>query len=154
MPTKPFESWLELTRELQTRSFGTDPHELEGVERAEFVSWNTTALVAELGEMLAEFPGWKPWVTDRSVLNREAFIGEMVDALHFVANILSAVRCTDDELNAAYMRKVRKNEERMASGTYDGVSEKCPECKRELVHDAGPPPGWWCSKHGRIRVGV
>lgn len=130
----PFDAWLEITRELQTLSFGVDPGTLEGPALADYVAWNVTALVAELGETLAEFPTWKPWVVNRGqVLNRERFIGEMVDVLHFAANILCAVGCDTDELNRRYLEKVEKNRARMASGTYDGVSDKCPSCGRELV---------------------
>lgn len=129
-----FLRWLEETRELQTLSFGTDPHELEGVARAEFITWNHSAASIELGEAMQEFPGWKPWVVERGKdLNRDAFIGELVDTLHFVANMLSAVQCTDAELEQRYLAKMQKNRDRMASQAYDGVSDKCPICKRELV---------------------
>jgi hypothetical protein len=140
-----FGSWLKQTRILQTVSFGQDPAELEGEARADFISWNFTAMVIELGEMMGEFPSWKPWVTERGEnLNREQFIAEMVDALHFAGNILAAVECTDEEFNEAYLKKMAKNAARMASGEYDGVSDKCPICKREYE-----VPGY-CLVHGRV----
>jgi hypothetical protein len=135
-----FSSWLSTTRELQTKSFGVDPGELEGAAKADFVVWNHSALSVELGEMMNEYPGAKNWVVDRSIIDRDAFIGEAVDALHFLGNILAAVQCTDQELTMRYLQKVEKNRARMASGSYDGVSDKCPECHRELEvidHPAG-----------------
>ncbi len=146
-----FTTWLHDTRELQTKSFGTDPHDLEGEARAEFITWNYAALTLELGEMMDEFPGWKPWVVDRGAdLNREAFIGEMVDALHFAANILSAVQCTDAELNAAYLKKMQKNRDRMASGTYDGVSTKCAGCHRDYGDEGVLCSLGWCQVYGQM----
>jgi dUTPase len=118
-----FTDWLKTTRELQALSYGVDPHTLTGVERADYITWNLTAMVCEMGEMMAEFPGWKTWVTRRgAVLNRDEFIDEMVDVLHFAGNILSAVGCTDEELTERYMKKVAINRVRMQSGTYDGGS--------------------------------
>lgn len=130
-----FGTWLADTRELQTEAFGTDPGALpyEGGFKGDFVTWNHSELCTELGEMMNEFPGHKTWVTDRTLINRGAFIGEAVDALHFLANILAAVECTDEELNVRYRAKMHKNRRRMASKIYDGVSDKCPNCHRELM---------------------
>jgi hypothetical protein len=117
-----FTEWLQTTTQLQKDSYGVDPSELTEIERADYITWNVTAMICELGEMMAEFPGWKTWVVRRgAVMNREEFIDEMVDALHFAGNILAAVGCTDEELSERYLRKVVKNRARMASGTYDGV---------------------------------
>lgn len=124
MSDQLFGTWLERTRELQVNSFGTDPHALEGADLAEYVTWNVTALVAEIGEVLQEFPTWKPWVEARgSVVNRDAFVQELVDVLHFAGNLLCAVGCTDAELNARYIAKQKVNADRQATG-YDGVTGK------------------------------
>lgn len=130
---KPFDQWLELTRELQATVYGRDLWNLTGVERAECFTRDLAETFIELGELANEFPGHKSWVTDRDVMDREAMIGEAVDALHFLGNVLAVIQCTDDELNAAYLKKMQKNRDRMSSGTYDGVNDKCPECHRELV---------------------
>lgn len=128
-----FGSWLKETLDLQIDYYGRPaPGILYGEELAQCVMLNTTAMVAEWGEMLAEFPGWKPWAIGHDI-NRDALVGEMVDALHFVANILTAVGCTDEELNDRYSTKMLTNRRRMASGTYDGVGDKCTVCHRELV---------------------
>lgn len=149
-----FNRWLLDTLELQITSYGRpEPGTLEGEDLANSVMMNTTAIVAELGEALAEYPGWKTWVTDRSKIDRDAFVGEWVDVLHFIANILTAVGVDDRELSTRYEAKMQKNRDRMESGTYDGVKDKCPECRRELVYlnpEDGTQPA--CPEHGRIKV--
>lgn len=128
---------LEMQRNLQVKSFGFDPVELEGEERAEFIRWNVLALEDELHEMLGEV-GWKPWATSRHVNEKEA-TGELVDALHFFLNLVLACapRGQEDTLTAhnlasGYAAKLAKNAQRQADG-YDGVSSKCVNCKRELT---------------------
>ena len=147
-----FGSWLRQTKLLQTVSFGQDPALLEGADRADFITWNFAAFVIELGEAMGEFPGWKPWVAERGQgLNREAFIAELVDALHFAGNMLAAVDCSDEEFNIAYLKKMAVNAARMAAGNYDGISDKCKHCHRELVEsttDEGETV-LYCPRHGR-----
>lgn len=119
-----FDEWLLTTRVLQRQSFGRDPALLEGADLAEYVRWNTLAATDELHEALAEVD-WKPWtVTDDGFRNRDAFVGELVDVLHFVANMLVAAKCDDRELSAHYQAKQQKNRDRMASKSYDGRN-KC-----------------------------
>lgn len=130
MNGKLFNEWLEETRQLQIEAYGRDPGTLEGDERIEFIRWNVLAATAELVEMLDE-TGWKPWATSRHV-NEDAAIGEAVDVLHFVANLLLAFRCSDAELDDRYVTKMDINRARMSSGKYDGVSGKCPTCRRAL----------------------
>lgn len=124
-----FDDWLMTTRVLQRMSFGTDPASLEGKQLAEYVRWNMLAANDELMEALHEVD-WKPWtVTEDGFRNRDAFVGELVDVLHFVANMLVAANCSDQELSDAYRAKQDKNRARMASKTYDGRN-KCPQCGR------------------------
>lgn len=109
--------WLESTRLLQEQAFGyTFP--MEGKTFTDYVTWNSTAIVAELGEMLAECPGQKIWVDEahRGDFNRGPMIKELVDMCHFVANILVGLGVTDEEWEAAYTRKQQINRDRMASG--------------------------------------
>lgn len=120
--------WLESTKELQESHFGV-VYPIEGEQLANYVTWNHSALVQEAGELLAEF-GWKPWAKGRGWVNRELALKEAVDVGHFLANILAAIGVTDEEWTAAYQAKQQVNRDRMTSGTYDGVSTKCPGCKR------------------------
>lgn len=129
MSSEMFQEWLLSTRVLQRQSFGRDPALLQGADLAEYIRWNTLAAHAELTEALDEVD-WKPWtVTEDGIRNRDAFVGELVDVLHFVANMLVAAKCTDAELSLKYALKQQKNRERMASKTYDGKN-KCPVCQR------------------------
>lgn len=117
---------------------GGDPFKMTPDELAQFVTWNHTALIAELGEMLDEV-GWKPWASSRHC-NGDAALREMVDAFHFFLNILLAIAAwdglyTDKEaaeyFEAYYREKNAKNLERQKEG-YDGVTGKCGSCHREL----------------------
>jgi len=120
---------FNLQRELQTSSYGYDPAEMQGEERTTFIMWNVVALTDELHEALAEV-GWKPWATSRHV-NEEALKGELVDALHFFINLCLVSGMDVDELHARYLEKRNRNAKRQAEG-YDGVTGKCPICKRAL----------------------
>lgn len=132
--------WLDSTKALQEQAFGFKLPLTEGTELADYVTWNHSALVQEASEMLAEF-GWKPWTKNRGWVNRELALKEAVDVGHFLANILVSIGVTDEEWQAAYEAKQQVNRDRMASGTYDGVSTKCPGCKRaydDYVNCQGP----------------
>lgn len=124
-----FQKALEAQLALQTNSFGKDPRILNNDEKLEWVRWNVLALEDELHELLAE-TGWKPWASSRHV-NREAYIGELVDAFHFMMNLMLIVDCDADEFLNRYFEKRKINIKRQAEG-YDGVSTKCSECHRAL----------------------
>lgn len=123
-----FSTWLEETKALQEKSFGHElPKALDG-DLVGYVVTNVLAATDELHEALNEV-SWKPWAAAEFV-NREAFIGELVDTLHFVGNLLVGVGCTDEELNSAYLEKMERNRLRQQVG-YTGL-EKCSDCKRAL----------------------
>lgn len=145
-----FDEWLLSTRVLQRQSFGKDPATLEGAELADYIRWNCLAAIDELMEMLHEVD-WKPWtVTEDGIRNPQAFKGEGVDVLHFVANLLVAGRTDDAELSELYRAKQQKNRDRMASKAYTGIKEKCPQCGRAYddeatgCHKVGEGT-WWCA---------
>ena len=126
-----FNNWLAETYDLQHETYGYDlagmadavlspnlvRHRTPLILVAKYLDWNTTAVVQEMAELREEF-SWKPWAVDEPFVNRERIIAEAVDALHFIGNILVGVDCTDDELNEAYLAKMKINRERQASGTY------------------------------------
>lgn len=125
---------LQLQLESQREAFGFDPPALEGDERAEFIRWNILALEDELHEAMGEV-GWKPWATSRH-LNREAYLKELVDAYHFLMNLVLVVMEPDQTLDdlanefaSVYRKKREVNLHRQATG-YDGVKGKCPMCNR------------------------
>lgn len=115
-------------RRLQIDSYGHDPKALDDEDKIEFIRWNVLALEDELHEALAEV-GWKPWATSRHI-NREAYVGELVDAFHFFMNLCLAVGVDGRELYARYMIKRDINAARQANG-YDGLF-KCASCRRAL----------------------
>lgn len=121
--------WLDSTYALQREAFGVElPMTPDTIRLADYVVMNHSALTAEAGELLAEF-GWKSWANPRGWVNRENALKEAVDVAHFLANILCAIGVTDSEWEKAYQAKQEVNRERQRAG-YDGVSGKCPECKR------------------------
>lgn len=124
-----FTSWLNSTLDLQRSAYDVDPPYLEGDERADFIRWNVLAATDELHEALGEV-GWKPWATDR-YFNRDAFVGELIDVMHFIANLLVTAGVTGDELSQKYHSKQSRNRYRQEVG-YDGVNGKCPTCRRDF----------------------
>lgn len=102
------------TRVLQRQSFGVDPAELTGRERGEYHLWNAYAAVDEISEISGEI-SWKPW-KDGDKFNRDEYIGECVDALHFLGNLLVLAGCSDEELNRRYAEKQVENARRQRDG--------------------------------------
>lgn len=129
---------LDLQAELQVEAYEIDPSQLEGDELADYIRVSALALENELHEALNEVR-WKPWAQGH-YLNREAWIGELVDALHFLLNLLLVAAPTPGErgrldlaleVSERYQAKRERNLQRQREG-YDGVSSKCPKCRRDL----------------------
>lgn len=89
---------------------------------------NYAAISVELAEFMQEV-GWKDWASPRGWVNRTRAVGELVDVGHFLANLLCALDVTDQEWEDAYRAKQEVNRRRQRDG-YDGVSGKCPVCRR------------------------
>lgn len=151
-PKDKMQDWLNSQSELQRKM--PSPHPTDLFTRAteedrgdyelptdedrkpaiDFLHWNVTALTDELHELLGEI-GWKPWAKSRHI-NLEAARGEAIDAMHFLANIFLVLGLDDaEEVMRRYHAKHKKNAARQEAG-YDGVSTKCPGCKRALDDDA------------------
>lgn len=118
---------LDRQRELQKKHYGVDVTKLTEEERAQYIRDMSLALTDELHEALNEV-GWKPWATSRHI-NRQAYLGELIDVLHFWANLVLVVNTSEEELTAMYFAKADKNAKRQLAG-YDGVSGKCTTCGR------------------------
>lgn len=112
--------------ELQVVSFGVDPQTLTGEDRDNYVAAMSTALLVELGEALQEI-SWKPWASG-VWLNREAFLVEMIDALHFWFNLVLLATTDPEEVAHVYFHKADINAQRQMDG-YTG-QDKCPTCGR------------------------
>lgn len=76
-----------------------------------------------LGEVPREFH-WKYWSHARPFFNRARILEEIVDVLHFLANVLVAIGVTDDELEEAYQLKQAENRRRQLDGYIAAVGKK------------------------------
>lgn len=124
--TPLFGNWVKKTKYLQELAYGHSFNDFTDEELVEWVRINILAAEDELHEALGEI-SWKPWAKSQ-FFNREAFLGEIVDVLHFVGNLLAGAGITDEELNVAYHEKMERNKKRQAEG-YTGL-DKCILCKR------------------------
>lgn len=133
--------------ELQINTYGLDFGTMSDEEKIEQIKVNVLALTDELHEALAEV-GWKPWASSRHI-NTEALRGELIDAYHFLMNLMLLAGMDDAMVARAYREKHERNKQRQADG-YDGMADKCPVCNRALddvlahLGDAVP------AKQGRI----
>jgi hypothetical protein len=140
---KLFNRWLAATRELQETAYHRDYSLFDDTSTlVDFIKNMHTATTMELGELLDE-TSWKPWAQDKPFVNKDLVIKEAVDVLHFIGNILTAVDCTDEELNLRYLEKMALNRQRqLRDGGYrvrGEDSDKCAICKRAL-DDVGSDP--------------
>jgi hypothetical protein len=141
------DEWLSKTYGYQSTHFGIDYHRMNGDidYRMDYLKTNLFAAMLEVGEAAAETP-WKPWAStseeERERLfadGRDRLVGELVDALFFIANALTAANVTDTELSDRYAAKKAVNEGRQASGTYNGMTTD--KCDRDGCTRATDEPG-------------
>lgn len=142
---KMLESQRELQRVLDPRAESEDPQEV-----CEYFKDMAFADIAETMEMLDE-TGWKPW-TSKWYINREEAVAEWIDKWHFMMNIANVLRLSETEIVARYQQKAEINRQRKLDG-YDGVSTKCPGCKRalddlatQLTHHINFQGEIWCAE--------
>lgn len=122
-----FKRQLELQKHLHE---GVDPQHFLEVERGDYIRGQLLALMDELHEAMAEV-AWKPWSSDKSKFNREAYLGELIDAWHFMINLVLVAGFGPEEFFKKFMEKNNVNWARhMKPGTYDNTN-KCP-CGRAL----------------------
>lgn len=125
---------LQLQHDLQRDSYGYETTTMTPAEVLEYIGWNFKALLHEIMEAEDE-TSWKPWATSKYV-RRIACLQELIDVAHFYNNIWLAVSGLEPEeaadlFDAMYRDKNHVNAKRQAEG-YDGVTGKCPHCKRAL----------------------
>jgi hypothetical protein len=98
-----------------------------------YVREQTLACTDELHEALQE-TGWKTWAKNPHI-NQEAFADELIDAWLFLMNLMNVAGMTAEQLYVGHAKKVvnatKRNDEK-----YDGVSTKCPLCRRAYDNDA------------------
>lgn len=130
--TEKLEAMFAQQRAFQ-ESLGMDYDNMTNLDRIYEFKEMKLALEMELAEALDEM-GWKPWASSKH-FNQLAVQGELVDAWHFFMNLCFIAGMTPEDLMAGYLVKNAKNKKRQVEG-YDGVSTKCPHCKRALDDDA------------------
>ena len=99
-------------------------------QRVEAIKGNIFALEHELHELVDEM-SWKDWTVGEPYINRDAAVKELVDVLCFFLNICLHLGVTPDELLTRYVEKNVINHRRQDE-SYDGVTTKCPNCRRAL----------------------
>lgn len=157
---------FNLQHDLQVESFEQNFQRMDTGARIAYIKEMKLALEAELQEALNETT-WKPWTKRSAAINVTAYVGELVDALHFLMNMFLVIG--EDPTHLAkrvfetYLVKHGINADRQANG-YDGT-DKCPRCGRayddpavgcqretEVVSRAvsgeSAVIGQWCGQHG------
>lgn len=122
--TEIFEMQLDLQRR-----YHTDWDEMTVIEQIEYLKYNVIGLSSEVAEAMQEV-GWKPWATAHYI-DRDPFVGELVDVTKFLLNLMLRVGVTPTELSQRFRGKTAVNHARHDT-CYDGVSGKCVTCKRAL----------------------
>jgi hypothetical protein len=115
------------SQRLVQKEHGYDFTAMTDQERMTYLSTMTTACTSELHEALAE-TGWKPWASSNHI-NREEWMGEMADAWLFFMNLMLVGGMTAEDLTQRTAKKQDNAYKRIRDG-YDGVSTKCPRCRR------------------------
>lgn len=125
------EKMFERQARLQVDSFKITPWRLNGEARRHYVAAMALGMQDEISEALKEI-AWKPWAKDDYV-NEKEFVGELVDAFHFLMNLALVVDPTGDAFVEAYFKKAEVNAIRQARG-YSVIEEgsKCQHCGRAL----------------------
>lgn len=134
MTMSDWESIFAQQEALQNR-LGYDFDEMTAAERVDYVRLNVLALTDELHEALQETT-WKPWATypdgpDGAFVDRDAYVKELIDALHFLLNLFLVGGASPDEVFDRYVEKNQVNHDRQNRG-YVAIREKCGRCHREL----------------------
>lgn len=106
--------WLARSKELQIETFGGDPSLLTGDDRTEYVRRMVLGLIKEATEALDEV-GWK-WWSAKDHFNRDKFLEELVDVMHFVGALAVLTGCTDEEWGQLYGAKSEVNRARQREG--------------------------------------
>lgn len=147
-----FSGLYVLQRDFQARLLaskdgkGHHPATLTDPLKMQYIRTQALALTDELHEALGE-TGWKDWTTSNHI-NRDAYMGELADVFIFLMNLMLVGDITPTDLMMVTRKKIAKNHKRQDDG-YDGVTEKCPGCKRAYDDDAV-----LCQPFGAIAPGV
>ncbi len=101
----------------QKRGFPPYPVNLESKEGQKFIKNLTYECMGELFEANQELKNSKSHrVTENHLFNRDAYVEELVDCLHYFFEIAICSGVSQDELYEAYMKKGEKNFQRIENG--------------------------------------
>ena len=114
----------KLQEAFDDRAVSDDPR-----QSCEYLKDMALATLDEVHELLGEI-GWKPWASSKHI-NTEEARGEWIDAWHFMMNMANKLGMDETMIQTMYYAKAEINLQRIQDG-YDGVSTKCPGCKRAL----------------------
>lgn len=129
-----FSGLYVLQRDFQARVLGGRiPLRLDPKAKMAYIREQALAATDEIHEALAE-TGWKSWASSNHI-NRDAYAGELADTFIFLMNMMLVSDITPSELMEIVRAKQIKNHKRQDDG-YDGVTTKCPGCKRAYDDDA------------------
>ncbi len=118
----PLQGMLDAQWEAQCEYYGTAPGELVQERRSDYARTMAFALNDEVSEAMQEI-AWKPWSSDHTKFNREAFQQELIDALFFWMNLWLLSSGSADELVSMFDKVTEKNRARRADG-YDARKDQ------------------------------
>lgn len=113
--------------QLQRTLLGVFPSQLSDEQKMQYITEQALAVSAEVHEALNE-TGHKSWASSNHI-HREAYVSELRDAWQHLMNLMLVVDVTPTELVGLTLDKHQTNLARIREG-YDGVTTKCPSCKR------------------------
>lgn len=125
------EEMMHMQYALQRRINGYNIDEQTIGKRVANIKENVLAATDELHELLGE-TSWKSWTVGDPYINWDPARKEAIDLWHFVMNLFLHLRMSPEQVYEMYMEKNRINHERQSEG-YDGIKDKCPQCKRVLA---------------------
>lgn len=129
-----FSGLYAIQRDFQARlHLDVFPSDFDPDEKMAYIREQSLGLTDEIHEALAE-TGWKTWATSNHI-NRDAYKGELADALRHFMNLMIVADITPAELMDEVRKKQTKTDKRADEG-YDGVTTKCPGCKRAYDDEA------------------
>ena len=101
---------FEKQKDYQKKSGNGEFPRLDG----EAVSTFALGMVSEIGEVLQEYKGWKPWKnSDCYTNNRDKCLLELADVVNFFINMVLALDFDHDDLYEAFQKKHEELEARL-----------------------------------------
>jgi dimeric dUTPase (all-alpha-NTP-PPase superfamily) len=100
---------------------------------SDYIAENVLALTDELHEALNHV-GWKSWAKERGIIDRKAYLAEVVDAFFFWMNLVNVTGASADEIEKIYIEKHARNMARYANGRegYSMREGKCANCGEDF----------------------